>query len=145
MMCGVLPPHSSETRLRFDLPEYCMKYLPTSVEPVKATMSTSMCMPIAWPAVSPMPGTTWRTPAGRPASTASWAIRIAVNDDCSAGLRTTELPVASAGPSFHDAIISGKFHGTTAPITPSGSRTTIATADGSVGAISSEILSTASA
>src|ERR1035441_8564056 len=30
---------------------------------------------------------------------------------CSAGLRTTQLPVVSAGPSFHAAISSGKFHG----------------------------------
>ena len=33
------------------------------------------------------------------------------------------LPAASAGPSFHAAISSGKFHGTISPTTPSGSRT----------------------
>ena len=38
----------------------------------------------------------------------------------SAGLRTTVLPVASAGASFHAAISSGKFHGMTCPATPSG-------------------------
>ena len=40
---------------------------------------------------------------------------------CSAGLRTTQLPAASAGASFHTAISSGKFHGMICPTTPSGS------------------------
>ena len=39
-----------------------------------------------------------------------------------AGFRTTVLPVASAGPSFHTAIMSGKFHGMIWPQTPIGSR-----------------------
>jgi hypothetical protein len=42
-----------------------------------------------------------------PASMASSAIFSAVKGDCSAGLSTTELPVASAGPSFQAAIDSG--------------------------------------
>lgn len=46
-----------------------------------------------------------------------------MSGDCSAGFSTTELPMASAGASFHTAIISGKFHGTMAPMTPSGSHT----------------------
>ena len=33
------------------------------------------------------------------------------------------LPAASAGPIFHEAMVSGKFHGTMSPTTPSGSRT----------------------
>ena len=33
------------------------------------------------------------------------------------------LPAANAGPIFHEAIVSGKFHGTMSPTTPSGSRT----------------------
>ena len=33
------------------------------------------------------------------------------------------FPAASAGASFHEAIVSGKFHGTISPTTPSGSRT----------------------
>ena len=51
--------------------------MPTSVEPVNAIMSTSACRPIACPAVSPKPGTTWRTPSGSPASEASSARRSA--------------------------------------------------------------------
>ena len=41
-----------------------------------------------------------------------------------AGLSTTVLPVASAGPIFHTAIMSGKFHGMIWPQTPNGSRCT---------------------
>ncbi|MNJ54654.1 hypothetical protein D3C77_501050 [compost metagenome] len=40
----------------------------------------------------------------------------------SLGLRTMVHPVASAEPSFHTAIISGKFHGTIPATTPKGSR-----------------------
>ncbi len=62
------------------------------------------------------PGTTLRTPGGRPASSASSPILSAVSGDCSAGFSMTELPIASAGAIFHIAISSGKFHGTMAPI-----------------------------
>ena len=103
-MCGDLPPHSSDTCFMFDLPAYSRKYLPTSVEPVNVTASTSMCSPSAWPAVSPKPGTTLSTPGGTPASSASSPRRSAVSGDCSAGLSTTELPAASAGPTFHAAM-----------------------------------------
>lgn len=40
---------------------------PTSVEPVKATLSMSMWLAIAAPAVGPKPGTMFTTPAGKPA------------------------------------------------------------------------------
>ena len=72
-----------------------------------------------------------------PASDASAAMRIAVSGDFSEGLRTSELPAASAGPIFQAAMISGKFHGTIAPTTPIGSRVMIASASGPVGATSS--------
>ena len=52
----------------------------------------------------------------------SSASRSAVSGVCSAGLSTTVQPVASAGPSFHAAISSGKFHGIICPTTPMGSR-----------------------
>ncbi len=96
--------------------------MPTSVDPVNAIMSTSGWSPSGAPAPGPSPGTTCSTLAGRPASSASAPRRSAVSGDCSAGLSTTLLPTASAGASFHAAISSGKFHGTTAPTTPSGSR-----------------------
>ena len=96
--------------------------LPTSVDPVNATLSTSWWEASAAPAVSPNPGTTLITPSGRPASAISPASRSAVSGVCSAGLRITVLPVASAGPSFQAAMSSGKFHGMIWPTTPTGSR-----------------------
>src|SRR5512135_3357514 len=80
-----------------------------------------------------------------PASEASAAMRIAVSGDFSDGLRMNELPAASAGPIFHAAMISGKFHGTMAATTPIGSRVINASASCDVGATSSYTLSTASA
>ncbi|MNX98296.1 hypothetical protein D3C86_1307020 [compost metagenome] len=72
-----------------------------------------------------------------PASTASRAMRMAVSGDFSDGLSTTELPLASAGPSFQQAISSGKFHGTMAATTPIGSRVTRPSSLCGVGATSS--------
>src|SRR5688572_22520009 len=142
---GALPPHSSQTRFMLDLPEYSSMRLPVRVEPVKATQSTSMCRASDSPAVAPKPGTTFSTPSGSPASIASSATRSAVNGDFSEGFSTIELPVASAGPSFHDAIRSGKFHGTMAATTPIDSRVMSASASCEVGATSSYTLSVASA
>ncbi|MNZ82183.1 hypothetical protein D3C78_1008760 [compost metagenome] len=51
-------------------------------------------------------------------------MRMPVSGDFSDGLRITELPVASAGPSFQQDISSGKFHGTMAATTPIASRVT---------------------
>ncbi|MNE39005.1 hypothetical protein D3C80_1329290 [compost metagenome] len=130
--------------MRLDCAEYCMKYLPTWVEPVNTRQSTSGCRPRARPAVSPRPGTTFSTPSGTPASSASSARRNAENGDCSAGLSTTLLPAASAGASFQAAMSSGKFHGTTAAITPSASRVMVARASAAVGATWSYSLSRAS-
>jgi hypothetical protein len=62
------------------------------------------------------------TPSGIPASSASSPSLRAESGVSSAGLRTTVLPHARAGPSFHEAMLSGKFHGTIRPTTPSGSR-----------------------
>jgi hypothetical protein len=42
----------------------------------------------------------------------------------SAGFSTTVLPVASAGPSFHDSSMNGVFHGVMRPATPIGLRLT---------------------
>ncbi len=62
------------------------------------------------------------TPSGMPDSAISSAMRSEVSGVISAGFMTTQFPAASAGPSFQLVNISGKFHGTTAPTTPSGSR-----------------------
>ena len=104
------------------------------MDPVKVTMSTSGCRPRAWPAVVPKPGTTLNTPGGRPASAASSAMRITLREVNRAGLSTTLLPPARAGPIFHAASWAGKFHGVTQATTPTGSRTTRARFSWAVGA-----------
>jgi hypothetical protein len=59
----------------------------------------------------------------------------------SAGLTTTELPAASAGAMFHEAMGSGKFHGAMMATTPKGSRKVMSTPP-STGIVSPWILST---
>ena len=51
----------------------------------------------------------------------------AVSGVSSAGFSTTVLPAASAGATFHDAIVSGKFQGVISATTPSGSRKVMST------------------
>src|SRR5437660_1005935 len=73
-------------------------------------------------AVAPGPGTTFRAPGGRPAASAISPSSRAVRGVSWAGLSTTVHPAASAGATFHVARFNGKFHGTIAPTTPTGSR-----------------------
>ena len=91
---------------------------PTSVEPVKATLSTPAWETSARP-VSPAPVTMLTTPAGRSACWQISANSNAVNGVVSAGFSTTVLPQARAGAIFHASIRSGKFHGMTWAATPS--------------------------
>ena len=57
------------------------------------------------------PVTTWKTPAGRPASARARATASAVSGVCSAGLRTIVQPAARAGAALRVGIAAGKFHG----------------------------------
>ena len=117
-MFAALPPSSSVSRLPVPATAGWI-CLPTSVEPVKATLSTP-----GWPTspapVLPSPVMMFTVPGGSPASAMTSASSSAVSGVVSAGLSTHVLPVASAGASFHAAISSGKFHGITWPATPSG-------------------------
>jgi len=61
------------------------------------------------------------TPGGTPASRQSSPNRNGVSGASSAGFSTTVQPVASAGPIFQIAAVSGPFHGMMAPTTPTGS------------------------
>jgi hypothetical protein len=65
--------------------------------------------------------TTFSTPAGIPASSASSPSRSATRDASSAGLRTSVQPAASDGAIFQIALLIGRFHGTIAATTPTGS------------------------
>ena len=119
MMLGDLPPSSSVTRFSAR-PALAPISRPTTVEPVKAILSTSSWSTSAAP-VSPSPVITLSTPSGSPASSASSPSRSAVSGVCSAGFRTIVQPAASAGAIFQAAISSGKFHGMICPQTPTGS------------------------
>src|SRR5436305_359239 len=76
MMFGDLPPSSSVTRLSA-APALAPISRPTTVEPVKAILSTSGWPTIAAP-VSPSPVSTLSTPSGNPAPSASPPRRMAV-------------------------------------------------------------------
>ena len=101
--------------------------VPTSVDPVKTTLRTAGLSTNRWPTTDPLPGSTWKTLSGSPASRASSPSRIAVSGVSSAGLRTTGLPAASAGAKPQPAIGIGKFQGTMTPTTPIGSLNVMST------------------
>lgn len=66
------------------------------------------------------------TPGGMSVSSAmSWPTAAAQQGVSAAGLSTTALPTASAGPSLANVIWCGKFHGVIAATTPAGSRRTV--------------------
>src|ERR687892_1328785 len=118
---GDFPPSSSVQRLIVPLAS-CMIRRPTSVEPVKAILSTRGETTSSSPAAAPGPDSTLTTPSGIPASR---QIRPTINEESGvyeAGFRITVLPAAIAGAIFHAAIWSGKFHGVIAAHTPIGSR-----------------------
>ena len=71
---------------------------PTSVEPVKPIFATSGCSISRWPATEPLPTTTFTTPSGIPASSASSASRSAESGVSSAGFSTTVLPARERRP-----------------------------------------------
>ncbi len=93
--------------------------LPTSVEPVNATLSIPRWRTSAAPVV-PSPVRMLTTPAGTPAWRHTSAKSRAVSGVVSAGLSTTALPQASAGATFHASIRSGKFQGMICAATPRG-------------------------
>ena len=120
-MFGDLPPSSRVIFLSVSA-ALRMIPLPVLVSPVNAILSMPGCSTSAWPTVEPAPVTTFRTPGGKPASSASSPSARAVSGVWLAGLRMTVLPQASAGATFHAASSSGKFQGTMAATTPTGSR-----------------------
>ena len=115
---GLLPPRSKVTFFKFEPAAAFMICRPTMVDPVKATLSTSMWEEMAAPATLPKPDRILITPGGKPASLTSLAAYRALRGVCSADLRTTTLPQAMAGPIFQAHMRRGKFHGMIWPQTP---------------------------
>ena len=108
-----------------------MIFLPVTIPPVNATLSTSRLDASALPTVAPAPMTRLTTPLGKPTFSIISVIRIAESGVISDGFRIMALPAASAGASFQIAREIGKFHATISAQTPSGSRTVMACTAGS--------------
>ena len=86
---------------------------------------------MAMPTASPDPVTRLTTPGGKPASSSSSTSSSAQPGVSDAGLRTTVLPLMSAGIIFQHGMAIGKFQGVMSPATPMGSRMLIAHLSGS--------------
>ena len=84
----------------------CLRIFPISVEPVKATLSTSGWVAKTCP-MAPPPVTTLKTPGGRPASAQISANRRAESLVTVAGFKTTVFPIANAGATFQIKSIKG--------------------------------------
>ena len=116
------PPNSRKTRFMVGAP-FSMMRCPTVVDPVKEIMSTFGERVSSSPTRWSDDVTTLSTPAGRSVrSAASLPRKVAFHGVSGAGFTTTVLPVASACPSLCSVTSTGKFHGTMAPTTPTGSR-----------------------
>ena len=97
-MLGDLPPSSRRTFFKPSA-AWPMIFLPTRSEPVNEIMSTAGWVVRCSPA-STSPVTTFRTPGGRPASSAISPRTNASSGVNGEGLSTTLLPIASAGTTF---------------------------------------------
>ena len=97
-----------------------MIFLPVAVEPVKVILSISGCEVISGPSES-SPVMMLTTPAGA-MSLISSAIRRVASGVKGEGFSTMVQPLSMAGAIFCIAIITGKFHGTIPPTTPTGTR-----------------------
>jgi hypothetical protein len=95
-----------------------------SVDPVKLTRRTPGWDTSAAPASSPIPWTTFRTPAGRPASSVRSARSEHESGAHSGGFRTTVQPAASAGAHFQVESMNGAFQGVMIATGPAGIRIT---------------------
>ena len=122
MINGAFPPSSSDIFLIVSA-DWRMRMRPTSVEPVNVNLRTRLSSHITEPkAGASRPGMIFMIPAGMPARCANSARARADNGVCSAGFRTQAQPTAMPGATLRVIIAFGKFHGVTAPNTPTGWR-----------------------
>ena len=125
-----LPPSSSDRRFN-RRPARSAMPVPVAELPVNDMTATSGLSTIALPTSAPVPVTRLTTPAGKPASAISSTRSVAQCGVSEDGLKTTVLPVTSAGIIFQHGIAIGKFQGVMTPATPSGWRMLIAHLSGS--------------
>ena len=81
--------------------------VPVCGEPVNEMWLMPGCAASAAPASMPRPQTMFSAPAGKPASSASAAMRSGVRQASSAGLTTQALPAARAPPTERPKICAG--------------------------------------
>ena len=113
-MNGAWPPSSSETRFIVRA-AWAYSCFPTSVLPVKVSLRTRASSKNTFDSAAGSDVViTCKASAGPPDSTHNSARRMAVSGDCSAGLRITVHPAASAGATLRVTIAAGKFQGVTA-------------------------------
>ena len=103
-----LPPSSSSSRF-IEPPATAPIAWPTPVEPVKLTMSVWGLATIASPTSGPEPVTMLTTPGGKPTPSRISTSRMTASGSCGAGLTTTVLPMASAGPTLPAQLTAGKL------------------------------------
>jgi len=109
----------------------CAMAVPVALLPVKLMTGTSGLCTMGSPTSSPEPVTRLTVPAGKPASCISSTSRTAQWGVSEAGLKTTVLPVTSAGIIFQQGMAMGKFQGVMMPATPIGWRMLMAHLSGS--------------
>src|SRR5262249_52732028 len=126
MTLADFPPSSRNTFFSVSAP-FAMIRRPVAVEPVKLIMSTRGSVVSTSPTVAGSPDvTTLSTPGGMSVcSVASLPMNVALQGVSGAGFSTMVLPAASAGVSFDRLSMNGKFQGVMAPMTPTGSCTTL--------------------
>ena len=120
MMFAPLPPSSSVTRLSVSAAFFEMR-VPARGEPVKLTMSTSLCTQSCVPTPGPSPFTMLKTPGGKPALSTHSAKMHAFSGLSSDGLSTIVHPAIAAAPTFRLIWLSGQFHGVMSAHTPTAS------------------------
>mmetsp|Transcript_22268 Transcript_22268/g.48600 ORF Transcript_22268/g.48600 Transcript_22268/m.48600 type:complete len:283 (-) Transcript_22268:288-1136(-) len=121
-MNGAFPPNSSDIFLSVPAP-WAISFFPTAVEPVKLIFFTTGLLVISLPtsaALAEPHVTTFSTPGGMPASSASAMSASAENGVISDGLTTIVHPAAKAAAAFRVIMADGKFHGVIAAQTPTG-------------------------
>ena len=116
-MAASLPPSSRVMRLR-SRAALSITRRPVAVEPVNEILAKPLWAVISGPRAS-SPLMTFSTPAGK-TSRSSSPMRRVVRGVNGEGFTTMVLPASSAGPIFQIASSTGKFHGTMAQTTPSG-------------------------
>ena len=93
-------------------------YSAIGVEPTKLTAFTrGSCSSVSTASLSPF--TTFSTPGGRPASSASCAMNSALLGSRSEGFSTKVLPQATAIGHIHSGTMAGKLNGVMPAVTPS--------------------------